>query len=322
MSRVIEAIRRIIPQLPFDIRTEVVAADMILRGFTQEDIVIVPQSLFKRRFEKDILEVSVKETKHGKEYCSIAVSREGIYDALPQAMVHSSRRSKRPGVKSKDEMLDDIKIRKREERFARQFFLPFENEFYYQRVVLEQEEQNILRAYQSQSRYTELLDQFWKLPQALSLEQKAKLIYILPIINKIVGDLYLMELCYHLILDLPVKLEVEFGNRFITGHRFILNSGSTVLGVNTACGATGHHGRPTVVINLGPISSAQVPQYVAGNKKHAEILSLNDFLLPLDVEYKINFIVEMEPEVRLSEKSNVRLGYNFLMPVSKKAEVN
>lgn len=322
MTSIIEAIRSIISQLPFDIRAEVVAADMILRGFSQEDIIVVPQSLFKRRFEKDILEVAVKETRHGKEYCAIAVSREGIYDALPQALVHSARRSKGQGMKSKEEMLDEIKIRKREEKFARQFFLPFENEFSYQRVVLEQEEQNILRAYQSQSRYTELLNQFWKLPEALSLEQKAKLIYILPILNKIVGDLYLMELCYRLILDLPVKLEVGFGNWFSTGHRFVLNDESAVLGISTACGAKSNHGRPTIVLNLGPIPSAQVPQYVEGNKKHAEILSLNDFLLPLDVDYKFNFIVETEEEVRLSEKSNVRLGYNFFMPRSNKATVN
>ncbi|MBK9733162.1 MAG: type VI secretion system baseplate subunit TssG [Chitinophagaceae bacterium] len=322
MTTIIEAIRAIIPQLPFDIRAEVVAADMILRGFTQEDIVVVPQSLFKRRFEKDILEVAVKETKNGKEYCAIAVSREGIYDALPQALVHSSRRSKGQGMKSKDEMLDEIKLRKREEKFARQFFLPFENEFSHQRVVLEQEEQNILKAYQSQSRYTELLDQFWKLPEALSVEQKAKLIYILPILNKIVGNLYLMELCYRLILDLPVKLDVEFGNWFSTNNRFVLNEETTVLGVNTACGTTGTHGRPIMVMSLGPIPSVQVPQYVAGNKKHSEILSLNDFLLPLDVDYKINFIVEMEQEIRLSENSNVRLGYNFLMPGNNKAIVN
>jgi hypothetical protein len=322
MTSVVEVIRSIIPQLPFDVRAEVVAADMILRGFTKEDIVVVPQSLFKRRFEKDILEVGIEETKQGKEYCTIGVSREGIYDALPQALLHSSRRSGKKGMKSKEEMLDEIKIRKREEKFARRFFLPFENEFYHQRIVLEQEEQNILKAYQSQSRYTELLDQFWKLPQALSLEQKAKLIYILPIINKIVGDITLMELCYCLILDLPVKIQVEFGNSFTTGHRFILNDESATLGVNTACGTKSIHGRPVLVISVGPIPSAQVPQYVTGNKRHTEILALNDFLLPLDVEYKINFIVEMEGEVRLSEKSNVRLGYNFLMPAANKATIN
>ena len=75
MLELVEHLRKIVPNLPFDIRAEVVAADLIARGMSPDEIILAPQSLFKRRFSRDILSVTTEETKGGKEYCLLQVSR-------------------------------------------------------------------------------------------------------------------------------------------------------------------------------------------------------------------------------------------------------
>ncbi|HYV92797.1 MAG TPA: type VI secretion system baseplate subunit TssG [Chitinophagales bacterium] len=312
MKEIIENIRQIIPQLPFDIRAEVVAADMVERGFLIDDIVIVPKSLFKRRFDKDVLEVSEKEAKSGNEYCSIEVSREGIYDALPQALVHSQRRSKRAGVKSKEEMVDELKLRRREEKFARQFFLPFENEFYHQRIVLEQEEQHILRGYQSESRYTEMLDQFWQLPDELDLRQKATLIYLFPILHKIVGNLHLTTLSFEACLNTVVELNIAYGEMKNILPGFILNQQLSVLGVNTVCGAKTSVNHPVIEMKVGPVAVEKLPDYLRNGKKMKALLALADYFIPLESRLKVLILQQAVNYFELNKKqmSYSRLGYN------------
>lgn len=311
MLELVEHLRKIVPNLPFDIRAEVVAADLIARGMSPDEIILAPQSLFKRRFSRDILAVTTEETKGGKEYCLLQVSREGIYDALPQALTHTQQSGRHRGIKTKKEMTDEVKLRRKEEKAARLFFLPYENEFYHQRIFLEMQEQRILHGYLSDSHYTQLLDQFWNLPEILDMQQKAMLIYMLPILNKIVGNLELMRICYETILQTPVKLQVKYGYELPVADTFILNKESASLGVNTVCGKKCFLSKPIVIFHVGPLSTSQLTSFMPGNRKRKELEALHDFLLPLETESKVNLEVKMPGETTLSKKSEIRVGYNF-----------
>ena len=173
MVKLPEKLYDIIKQLPYDLRAEVVLADLIERGLNRDVFLVSSKGLFKRRFSRDIEQVSNLDAGRKEKFTVAEVNREGIYDTLPQAITHSVKHSKRPGLKTSVEMVSEIKDRRAEEQAARQFFLPFENEFHQQCIELEIAERNILKGFMSNSKYTKLMNEFWQLPSILDERQKS-----------------------------------------------------------------------------------------------------------------------------------------------------
>src|SRR3954468_21255391 len=104
MIDIVEKIDGIIKSLPYDLRAEVVIASLIEGGITRDTIVISSKSLFRRTFSRDIENISVTDVNYRQQYVLAEVNREGMYDALPQALTHGARTYKK-GIKSADEMI-------------------------------------------------------------------------------------------------------------------------------------------------------------------------------------------------------------------------
>jgi hypothetical protein len=284
MDRLPEGLFEIIKKLPYDLRAEVVLADLLEKGLDEDVILISPKGLFKRKFSRDLEQLSALDMDKKRKWIVASVNREGIYDALPQAITHSAKRSKTPGVKSSGEMINEIKERRKEEIAARNFFLPFENEFYHQCIDLEVAERSILKGFVSNSRYTRLMTEFWQLPPILNEKQKAIFVYLLPMIHKAAGDLELIKACYEAILNVEVNFVVRYGLEQGIPQTGSDNANSLMLGINFVCGTEFYDDSAYYEITIGPLDGEQLTGYLPGGPGIAVINYLNSFFLPFDVE--------------------------------------
>ena len=76
------------------------------------------------------------------QFLKINISRDGIYDSLPEGIFHYPKTERLN--QSVDDMTKEYRSQQKEEENARQFFLPFENEFFLSGIIREKEEKEFL----------------------------------------------------------------------------------------------------------------------------------------------------------------------------------
>lgn len=173
----------------------------------EEQIVIKPLSLFKRRFAKDIHQAKSIESNREQEELYIEITRDGIYDILPEGFFHQPKDRKH--YKSLSDMIFDVKRHRQEEQKARQFFLPIENEILHSRVAVEQAEKAIFYELENNG-FNDFLIDFWKLNDYKEYKAINLLVRFLPILYRLSNQLELIKICYELLLRVPVSIEVKF----------------------------------------------------------------------------------------------------------------
>jgi hypothetical protein len=298
-----EEILDIIKQIHVDFRAEVILAEFQKMGLDDEDYIVSPVSLFERRFSKDIKSVGIEENKSGLRYLNFKLNREGIYDTLPQALIHSSLTRKGKSKKNVKDMVDEIKLRRHEENAARKFFSPFENEFYKYRVKLEREERRLLHAYQNNVSYTDKVDFFWNLPKIMNAKEKSTLLFLLPILHRITGDLNKIEACYKSILGVPVSLKRAAP---LSTAVKLQPVEALILGVNFITGQQIIDGSPVIEVSLGPLSDDKIKDFLPGSRGRKVIDALNNYFMPIEADIVIKTIADRNIEHFVLNKSNAQ----------------
>ena len=107
----------------FDIKAELLFNAMVKAGITDSDINIDNNGLFYRRYSKDVLRVGTDV--NNSDIVNIATSRDGIYDVMPESLTHNYRADDR-----QEDPVEEFKQRRREEKQARNFYNPLENELF------------------------------------------------------------------------------------------------------------------------------------------------------------------------------------------------
>ncbi|MCB2409380.1 type VI secretion system baseplate subunit TssG [Hymenobacter lucidus] len=272
--------RQLLEQLrrrPFDLRLEVVLADLLAHGYRFDDFIVRPVGLFARRYRRDIGVVSEEQPERWLGVkTAIETHREGLYDALPQQLFHHPGDPTQQGVRS---MIEDIQAQRRREKATRRFFLPFEQEFFRFRVLLEQEERRYMTNLSAQW-YNEVLARFWELSGYLPPRQVTTLLYLLPLAHRIVGDLEQTQQVFESVLEVPVQLRTVAPLQFSPAAMQTASaSGGAVLG-------QGELGRdfvlsgayqetlPALEIRLHSLSTAALELYLAPGTWQARALAL------------------------------------------------
>lgn len=298
-----EEILDIIKQIHVDFRAEVILAEFQKMGLDTDDYVVSPVSLFERRFSKDIKSVGIDENKSGVRYLNFKLNREGIYDTLPQALIHSSLTRKGKSKKNVKDMVDEIKLRRQEENAARKFFSPFENEFYNYRVKLEREERRLLHAYQNNVSYTDKVDFFWNLPKIMNAKEKSTLLFLLPILHRITGDLKKIEACYKSILGVPLSVKRAYASSIKVKLKPIE---ALILGVNFITGEQIIDGSPAIEVILGPLNDDKIKDFLPGSRGRKVIDALNNYFMPIEADIIIKTIAESNIENFVINKTNAQ----------------
>lgn len=269
--------------IPGNVKGEVIIAGLINVDIDPNDLETKNDGSFCRPFRKDILKLTAVEKEYDDYKLNIMLSRNGVYDLLPEGFCHKQE----PATTNTKVFADYYKKRKKEEENSRKFFGPIESELVNQLVSLEQKEQELL--YSPSTTFYDFLANFWmvdKLPQPY----EGILLHLLPFVQTVAGDFKLICKCMQELLKVPVDYKME--------HRslpFAENKeggmGQAKLGRNLMAGAY-VHALPCVVFMIGPVKNNQLLDFLEGGKIHQFLQKFYSYTVPFEVDVETRVISE------------------------------
>lgn len=300
---------------PQDFYVEVLLALLMEEDkITWDDFIIrTTKGSFERSYRRDILGVtSIQKEKEQKERIYIDISRDGIYDILPEGIFHQTQIDK--SVINTEDSVEEIKRHRQEEKHARKFFLPLEQEFFRQRILLVSEELHS-QVNPVNAMLNKLYLKFWNITTPLTAYQASALLFLLPIAHYIAGNIPMTQQCFSLVLQHPVTITFEQSISDGAWKVDIPSLGQTELGKSFILGDTLEVDNATIALTLGPIPEHQLPDYLAGAKGMELVQLLSNYLLPVSSETVIHVQVE-DAESRFilgATNEQGRLGYTTVV---------
>jgi len=274
-------------------------------------ISIIREGAFRRGFSGDIEEIKSEYASYDlQEHLYIHTNREGVYDMLPQGIFHHPSYSKKAD-KDKDEALDEIKIRREEEFFARRFFHPFET---VSDEILIQARLYELRFHKrlGRSDFIDLFIPYWPILKLLERKQANYFMYILPILYHVRNRKEETEEALSFILDAPVqittiKLPAKQADRYF--ESFV---GKNEMGIDFVLGNSFDDGEYDLKLTVGPISARKMIDFIETGKGYRLLELLCDLFLPVGAfvvkEFKI--LPEDSAFILSDEQHTTFLGVN------------
>lgn len=318
----VETIKRWLKYI--DVQAETIVAKIAEWGqqtdgnFDPNALFIRTTSLFERGHRKDVVKI---EQEDG--LIDIAISREGLYDAMPELLFHEPAYANVQS--SADRMRKATQKNKKEAELARKFFAPIENEFYLLRSdILYQERKNSYGFTNNNNIFVN----FWNIDQwkrgaknILNAKQTILLLYLLPVAHSIVGNRALTAMCLESILGVPVKIDLAAPKKTQLQDYApdLAGLGNMTLGADTILVGDFEDGTPSLEIMIGPILKKEVVNYLPGNKDHRlleELLYPYFFQVGIDIITTIT-IAEEDQAFKFSETApiaeNGYLGYSVYL---------
>ena len=159
----------------------------------------------RRGFSKDIQEIRSEYSHYDlTDYLYLHVNRRSIYDALPEGIFHKNLHQS--GKVSKEQVLDEIRIHREEEFFARRFFKPFEISLDHLLVAFQNKERRI----DEMNVYADFVSIFsgqWPVLKLLPLHLAVMLVHLLPYLEQITASLAKTGECMSILTGVPVRLK-------------------------------------------------------------------------------------------------------------------
>ncbi|MBN2738645.1 MAG: hypothetical protein JXR70_16810 [Spirochaetales bacterium] len=299
-----------INKLLLDLKAEYLISCLFEDGVEPHYILAIFEGTLKRRWSRDISYAEVEEFENGEEALSIHQNRLGIYDSLPEALFHRFPENKNATGK---EMAKESMIIKGEEKKARIFFRPFENEIFLQNVQIALNETRLF-----QSLYLDLLNgiirDFWKIDDKIPHKYVSKLFKVLPFVHQIIGDYKLTAKCLEHILE--EKVNIEYRNEdpnedMVCEHglnQFSL--GESILGVNSIIGkkVTGFIGR--LVFQVGPLKNTNPKDFFYDGPIAHLLDCFYDYFTPVELDIVTNLLLgDKQSKFILKRKTDPLISY-------------
>lgn len=286
---------------PLDLRLEVILAELLDYGYVFDDFLVQPVGLFARRYRRDLGAVRDEPFERARRpvvRTVLELHREGLYDALPQQVFHqpgSDAPDAAPGTRG---MVEDIRAQRRKEKATRQFFLPFEQEFFRCRVRIEQEERHYFSNLSARW-YNEAMSHFWGIEDAnLPAGPFTNLLYLIPLAHGIVGDLARTRHCFESVLGQPVRLRVvaplrhELPAAAPTGpasERAGGRLGSLALGRDLVLGGDYQETLPALEISVQGLSVTALETYLNGAWPARALELLCNYFVAFETDIAIRY---------------------------------
>lgn len=252
------------------------------------DVTIRPVGAFLRGYKPDVLSVDWLEDSDGEQKPVVDVSREGLYDTLPKGLFHHSQPSRPNPFKAKDTMLLESRQLREEEKSARLFFLPIEQEFYRQRLQSEMEERSITPDGFGTLAYW--FDILWEEKTVLTERQKSLLFHLLPQAHQLAGRVDRLPDLYAQVIGHPVDIVCKSPPPMVLKDAFLPRLGHGQLGLDTVCGDRFDLQVPGLVVKIGPLSNEAIPDFLPGGIGIRLVERLNQFFLPLEAEAAVEVV--------------------------------
>lgn len=290
----LEKVKEKINSLSFDLKAEVILSILkeTLHG-EGHDFFINKAGQFKRPFRKDILDAEITDFDFDStQYLKLNISRDSVYDTLPEGIFHQARRDKKN--KSVFEMTEEYKAQKREQEFVNKFFQPFENEFFLFDIYREDLEKEMLFELNG-TKPLEFFYSFWGLNKDIPEVLLAKFIRILPQVSRIVGDLEDTAECLKYLLNEEVELkDLGFKEQANTEETILL--GECRLGLDMISGDIYMDYSVNMEFIIGPLKNSEFHEYIHDGKIKKFIDLFYEYFLPMEIDPKTTILLHPETE--------------------------
>ena len=261
--------------------------------------------VFRRFFSREIEEIRNVRHASGESELNVFIHREGLYDLLPEGFFHSTTRK---FFKDKEDTLKEFRIHREEEKRARLFFSPLEQEFFRYRVSRSIFEQNFFHTPEAIQEFVD----FFNLDRlGLNIYQKAALFFLLPHIPRISGNISLTETCFKIILQEEVKIDIAAAPpvRSFTGSFTTL--GSAILARNSVLGSFYTDSNPALIIDIGPLAdSSLLRDYLFGVRQKV-LLRLSGLLIQSDLDVTFNILLNEDDNCFLLGERDYQARLNY-----------
>jgi hypothetical protein len=290
-----------------DAKAEVLLQLALEKGLRMDHFMVNCTRLFKREYSRDVVSVELKEDPAKQPLLQVMLSRGGIYDQLPEGLFFQLSPSRNKNIA---ELAAEYKFNKKKEAEVRRFFQPFENDFFLQRINIEEEETVLLEGLQS-GMLNDYFIRFWDLPATLSKKLLAPLILLLPYASKIAGDWALTEQSLQLILQEPVtinKKQAVMEDASCTQPPVL---GDCIVGLDMVSGDHFWEDAPVVEIAIGPLRQSQISEYLMSGSRYTLLQTFARFIIPAGVEIRYSILVAPEERhMRIVRDAEPVLGYS------------
>jgi hypothetical protein len=306
---IIDAISEELKNQPADIKADIIGVELMQRGLKEDEIIFKPKSTLKRSYRRDVLDIDTTDVENrNKNYLVIEISREGIYDALPEGILHLPMKNK--PFKSKDEILEEMKLYQRQEKAARKFFLPIDNEFIHHRMHVELAERKAFLGFDDDASFL-IFSKFWGLTPQLSRRQKDFLLRLFPLIHKLRADYRMIESVLKILLGFEVKINLTRGE-WITLDKNGFDLGSGSLGVDTITGNKFWIDTQIIHVTIKNVPNSEMSSFILNGKNKLLLDFMYRFLFPAHLSVTTN----MEPQKKhfsLAQNEEAILGVNSIL---------
>lgn len=288
------------------LKGEAFIAALIRQGYSFEKLVIERTGSFTKSYRKDVEDVRNKTDDQDNPYLHLKINRDSIYDRLPEGLFHQPR-AHGSATAAVQQMVGEYKRFREEEKAARRFFQPLEQEMFRYAVFVEQEEQEMLWALLS-GNMSSGFAKFWNLEEDLPAEATSALVRLMPWAYRIKGDKELCAKALEMLLDRPVSVvDRIIREHFKDDDTFLL--GDNELGTNTVTGSSVEEPALSWVFTIGEMSGQEIAAFV-GDKPYARLLQqFVDIFIPLEIDATFEYEVEGSNE-EIAERI---LGYSFIL---------
>lgn len=274
------------------------AAELIENGdFEPDQVAVLPTGGRQSAYAKDVGEYSFYYSESKRKDCLvIELNREGFYDMLPEGLFHQPPTGS-SGF-SEQEMIEDVQVRRAEEKDARKFFMPFEAELNHLRTILELYE-NRLDKRTTYNDLTRIFGAEWKEFELLDNEQSIIWMHLLPLISEKRNDLDFLGQLLSLLFKMPVQaaLSTKGMKQAPIEERMQFKLGSGSLGIDTIIGNSFLSDEEEVIISIGPAGTDKLIRFMPGTPSAYIIDLAVSYLLPVENEVSIKLIANMENRI-------------------------
>ncbi len=287
------------------LKAEALCAELMANGVSFDDLIVRFQGAFRKSYRNDIEELSA--AKDGSGQIIIKINRDSLYDKLPEGLFHQTRGGARTGGLSG--MVGEYRRFRDEEKQARKFFQPVEQELFRYRVITEQEERKLQFGILNGNLEAEFY-RFWNIESSLPAQPASVLVLIMPWIAQIKGNRQLTGKALSMMLGKPVNTELVIAQeQYDSKAGFLLGEGA-LLSMDTVCGD--HFAEPYEqwIFTIEGLDHDEMEVYTEYMAYGRFLKRFEELFIPLEVEMKFEYHCQEVPE---EETAAPVLGYGFYL---------
>ncbi|MDD4109752.1 MAG: type VI secretion system baseplate subunit TssG, partial [Prolixibacteraceae bacterium] len=246
-----------------------------------------------------ISSTEIENFENGDQALSLHLNRAGIYDALPESLFHTF--SENRNATGEDMARESMKL-KGEEKDARLFFRPLENEIFFHHVRVSLQENKEL--YKIYSEFINGLSPgFWRVDKRVQSKYSIRIIKLLPYVHRIMGNYDLTAQCLENVLDEKVSMQIEYDEpekeeviRAEAAEPVVNYNelGKSKLGFNMVIGHSVSGFVARVTVKIGPLQNTALKEFFPEGKADLALKCFYSYFIPVEFDVETKLVMQKQ----------------------------